>query len=96
MPDFSMSKLVDWMFDRIEKQRKTNSNWYAKKTIKASPTAKKRQRRQWMRTYRAKIRKELDDIMSWDAASFIAREKANKDKRRVTKLVKADKKKGIY
>jgi len=91
-----MSKLVLWMVERIKNQRQTNNNWYAGKPKSSSTRHKRRQKRDWMRTYRTKIKKELDDIMSWDCNGFIAREKAKGDKRKVARQVKADKKKGIY
>lgn len=91
-----MSKLVLWMVERIKKQREANANWYAQQPTAKTQAAKRRQRREWMRRYRAKIRKQIDDIMKWDSNAFFAREKAKKDKRKVAKQVKEDKKKGIY
>ena len=91
-----MSELVVWMLKRIQRQRENNRNWYTRKATTPKATHKKRQRREWMRRYRAKIKRELDAIMRWDSASYFAREKAKKEKRKVAKQVKADKKKGIY
>ncbi len=96
MPDLPMSKLVLWMVERIRNQRQTNSSWYAGKPRPVTNRHKRRQKRDWMRTYRTKIKKELDDIMSWDCNRFIAREKSKKEKRKLAKQLKVDKKKGIY
>lgn len=91
-----MSELVVWMLKRIQRQRENNRNWYTRKAATPKATDKKRQRRDWMRRYRAKIRKELADIRKWDARAFIARENAKKEQRKVARQIKADKKKGIY
>lgn len=91
-----MSELVVWMLKRIQRQRENNRSWYTRKTNVPKAADKRKQRREWMRRYRAKVKKELDAIMRWDSASYFAREKANKEKRKVAKQVKADKKKGIY
>lgn len=96
MPDFPMSKLVEWMMDRIGNQRKTNNKWYAGKPKPVTNLHKRRLKREWMRTYRTKIRKELDEIKAWDCNGFIAREKAKQDQRKLARQIKADKKKGIY
>ena len=91
-----MSELVAWLLKRIHRQRENNRNGDPRKAATPKATDKKRQRREWMRRYRAKVKRELDAIMRWDSASYFAREKAKKEKRKVAKQVKADKKKGIY